>query len=112
MTDLSRLTYDDIGRWAQAWFQAEVERVNAKNRHVLARRSHPCIFETEHSEEHPCWVNPLTSSLTSQLMDWCENCKYVQPYWLSYRAAAKNAQRLRYQLTRRIRAKMISEAEL
>ncbi len=104
--------YEAIGRLARDYYVAEVERINARNARNRERASHPCLFETE-SNEAPCWAyaTSFTSLEARQRSEWCDNCKHVQPYYLTYRLAAKKASAVRYGMTRRIQAKMLSEAE-
>lgn len=101
--------YEVIGRLAHDYYVAEVERVNARNRRNLERRSHPCAFETE-STEPPCWAytryGALNASEAKRRTEWCENCLHVQPYYLAYQEAAKKARVTRYSMTRAIQRKL------
>ncbi len=106
---INMTTWEATGYLCRDWYVAEVERVNARNQRLQARKSHPCILESEHHET-PCWYNPRPSSITSTYDEWCENCLYVQPFYTAYHKAAKKAQRLRYQLTRNIKCRLLSES--
>lgn len=98
--------YEAIGRLARDYYVAEVERVNARNQRKIARESHPCISE-KYPNESPCWTSPDNDPN----IPWCDNCKYVQPFYETYRLAARKTSAARYKMTRRIQAKMLSEAE-
>ncbi len=107
--------YEAIGRLARNYYVAEVERVNARIARAKARNSHKCVVESKDykddtgASEHFCYNQYVRNPTPFE--EWCENCKYVQPYHLAYREAAKKAQAARYSMTRAIQRKMLSEAE-
>ncbi len=104
------LDYETIGILALNHYVAEVERFNARNARIQARKTHPCVLESEHHEP-PCGINPEPSSISSHRQDWCDNCRYVQPYYLAYQAAAKKSRIARLKLTILIKQKMLSEGD-
>ncbi len=91
------VSYDDIGRVAFAYYKADIERFNAKHQRAAARASHPCEGEHDigdgHVEPYPCWRSPV-------VMDWCDNCKYVQPFYTEYMMAVIEARKAKNKLTR------------
>jgi len=93
------VSYDDIGRVAFAYYKADIERFNAKHQRAAARTSHLCESEKDIGggdiQPDPCWQY----SHPEHFDDWCDNCKYVQPYHLAYTEAVKNARVMKYKLT-------------
>ena len=99
-----------IGRCAYDWYIADTERLNARSQRATARRSHLCKNERDVGYGHiePC-LCCYDGSLKPQ--DWCDNCKYVQGFYLAYQEAAKKARMLRNRLTRYNKAKMKEASE-
>ena len=98
-------TYETIGKRCYAWFIAERERVNARIQRAKARDSHKCKGVENGGE--PCYYNRNFDAL--KFDDWCDNCKYVQPFHLSYIQAARKSAKTRYQLTRRLKNILVNE---
>lgn len=60
-----------------------------------ARREHPC--DEKGSNEIPCWDTGFP------LEDWCENCQYVQKYYLAMHKALKRSNVAKQKLNGAIR---------
>lgn len=95
-------SYDEIGRLSVDYFNAEKERIKTMIKRAKARDSHNCdchdIYEPDTGyHESKCYHSDLP------FVDWCDNCKFVQPYHIDYIAAAKKARIARYKMTRRIK---------
>jgi len=107
------VTFDDIGRVAYAYFKADIERFNARKQRQIARASHQCEGEKmvfhygiPEPEVQPslCWQdNP-------DFNEWCENCKYVQPFHEEFIRAVKRVKVLKSQLTRFCKAKQWNDS--
>jgi len=64
----------------------------------MARREHLCEGEYYDSERDE--VRPLQCHLSNYSPEeWCDNCKYVQPFHLVYSESVKKARVAKYKLT-------------
>ena len=91
-----------IGKLAFDYYLRNIERLNAKKQRAIARQSHHCDaymggFIGNDDAPYPCWH--VAQSPSSHLPEWCDNCKYVQPYHLAYQKAAINARVAKYKRT-------------
>ena len=106
--DKGVVTYDDIGRMAFTCYKADIERFNTKNQRRIARSDHECEGESYVSEIDE--VRPLRCHLSNYpVEDWCDNCKYVQPYHEAYIEAAKTARVAKWKLTRFCKQRLWNE---
>jgi hypothetical protein len=94
---------ESIGKLTFQYYEAEYERVKARIARSNARESHKCggeMFNYEgDSQSCPCHQQP-----DLKFEDWCDDCKFVQPYWLAYRQAAEKARKAKYILSRKIKS--------
>jgi hypothetical protein len=101
----NQLNYlEHIGKLTFAYYEAEYERVKARDARALARRDHPCTNEGYDSEYDV--VKPLPCHGFKDLNpdEWCDGCKFVQPYWITYRQAAEKTRKAKYSLSRKIKS--------
>ena len=99
----NQLNYlEHIGKLTFAYYEAEYERVKARDARAITRRDHPCTNEKDSDEGsgiYPCHLDGLL-----KFDNWCDGCKFVQPYWITYREAAEKTRKAKYKLTRKIKA--------
>jgi hypothetical protein len=103
--------FEEIGRIAFKYYQAEKERIKARIDRAKARDSHKCLFvDREWGEDDTgdyaafCYHRDGVFARDKlPLEEWCENCRYVQEFHLAYRNAAERTRKAKYQMTRRIR---------
>jgi transposase len=101
----NQLNYlEHIGKLTFAYYEAEYKRVKARDARAIARHDHQCTnecydFESDNVKPFPCYldVNLKTNA-------WCDGCKFVQPYWITYREAAEKTRKAKYKLTRKIKS--------
>jgi hypothetical protein len=111
------MTYEEIGKFAYDYFIAERERINARIQRAIARDGHKCVVEKEYSENETgasasfCYHPQGWRGELLPFSEWCDNCKYVQPFHLAYIASARKAQKARYQLTRRIKIMLDNQVD-
>jgi len=95
---MTNINHEFIGRLAMEYYIADCERFNAKKQRATARKEHLCEGEFYDSERDE--VRPLLCHWSGQkLSDWCDNCKYVQPFHLEYMDTVKKARIAKYKLT-------------
>ena len=89
------MTYEEIGKLAEKVFLAEKERIAARIERAKARDSHKCESPEDGG---PCYYyyDP------GDFEDWCDNCKYVQPFHIKYVEVAKRVRTAKCQLTRQL----------
>ena len=104
------MTYEEVGKLAYAYFMAEEERVRCRIERAKVRDAHNCILEYEYCEDDTgahasfCWRSGMKGQTPFE--EWCDNCKFVQPYHERYIAAARKAGAVRHQLSRKIKARI------
>jgi len=92
------MTEEKIGELAIESFKARKEYEQARKDRAEARKEHPCDGEEEHDE---CWGHyrwPVES--------WCENCQYVQKYYLAMKEALNKSNSAKQKLTNAIKQAM------
>jgi hypothetical protein len=94
---------EHIGKLTFEYYNAEYERVKTRDARSKARADHPCenetIGETGDPQPYPCHLDVRLSP-----DNWCDNCNFVQPYWLEYRKAAEKTRKAKYRLSRKIKS--------
>ena len=105
MTEKNQLNYlEHIGKLTVDYYNAEYERVKARDARALARRDHPCTndgYDSEYGMDKPLPCHQFKSLNTEE---WCDNCNFVQPYWITYRESAEKTRKAKYKLTRKIKS--------
>ena len=96
------MDYTNIGIKAVIYYNAERKRVKAKIERTKAFEAHYCkgeiyIGDGETSPQ-PCYYNSRLP-----FNDWCEDCKYTQPFHMAYRNAAVQAGIAKSKLNRAIK---------
>ena len=107
------VTYDDIGRVAFAYYKADIKRFNAQSQRRIARASHPCDGEKtvfHYGSPEPEIVKSLCWQDNPDFNEWCDNCKYVQPFYESYMEAANKCRVAKARLTRFCKVRLWNEA--
>jgi hypothetical protein len=99
----NQLNYlEHIGKLTFAYYEAEYERVKARDARALARRDHPCT--NEHDNDGGSGILPCHLDFELKKDNWCDGCNFVQPYWIIYREAAEKTRKTKYKLTRKIKS--------
>ena len=101
----NQLNYlEHIGKLTFTYYEAEYERVKARDARAIARRDHPCTNEGYDYGEDTVKPCPCHLDVHLKAEDWCDNCQFVQPYWITYREAAEKTRKAKYKLTRKIKS--------
>ena len=88
--------YEDIGKLAVELYNADLERIKAKKHRASARDTHRC----RHEEATPCYYD---WRLILRPEDWCDNCKYVQPFHVAYTVAAHKVSAIKSKINKLIK---------
>ncbi len=96
--ELIDVNHELIGRLSMEYYIADCERFNARKQRAVTRREHLC--KGEHYDAERDGVIPMPCHFSGQpVAEWCDNCLYVQPFYLVYMEAAKKARIAKYKLT-------------
>ena len=98
------VTLEDIGAAAMEYYIANIEHFNAKNQRATARHDHLCDADPN-SDETPCYYDTRLP-----FEQWCDNCKYVQPFYLQYIKAARKVAVSKNKLNRLCKTKHWNDA--
>jgi hypothetical protein len=100
---------EKMGELTKNLYMAEYQRMVKKTQLNEQRKTHHCKdVEYEYTDSQTgdhamfCYrsANPL------KFEDWCANCKYVEPYYQSFKKADDIANKRRYNLRRVLKRKV------
>ena len=110
------MAYEEIGKLTVDLFLAEKERIAARIERAKARDGHHCAVEHEYFEDDTgacesfCYHPQGWRGEIQPFDEWCDNCKFVQPFHLKYIDAAQKARVAKYKLNRKIKRLLENEA--
>jgi len=103
------ISYEDIGKLTSLLYIAEYQRMVKKLQLNKQRETHPCKaveYEFHESDTGSGAMFCYRSANPLEFGNWCANCKYVEPYWESFKKADKVARKRRYNLRRVLKRKV------
>ena len=107
---MNRNNLEDIGKAAITYYQANQKRLKARTERAKAFKEHLCEREVDDGDGHfiksPCYYEHY---LRLHFKDWCDDCKYTQPFHEAYLKSAQEARVAKNKLTHLIKRGTVKE---